>query len=169
MSDTNAMLAMNNKKKGKVDEPITSPFHSPRRSCNLPYKGVKGIMGIDTVKSIALFGVLILGAYLTGVHWGAHTVACPTNGLINCNAVLTGPGSVVIGLPLAAWGALWALSGFFLLRRTERIWLAFGVAGLLWAWLHEIIDGHLCLWCSAMQLLIILAIVMSSIRLRTRS
>jgi uncharacterized membrane protein len=116
----------------------------------------------------SLVGLIVLGAYLTGAHWGHQTVACPTTGLIDCKLVLTGPGSVLVGLPLACWGALWAGLGFLFPRFVRVVWrhytwIGLGVSGLVWAWTHEILDGHICLWCSAMQLFVIIAIVTSSV------
>ena len=116
-----------------------------------------------TVSRAALGGVLALGLYLSWAHWFHATVTCPATGLIDCTAVLTGPGSVVLGLPLALWGAAWATIGLIRTvaasdRWLTRLWQGFGLAGLLWAWGHEWADGHVCLWCSAVQLGVLLAI-----------
>lgn len=118
------------------------------------------------VSRTALVGVLVLGLYLSWAHWFHATVACPATGLIDCTAVLTGPGSVVIGLPLALWGAVWASAGLIVIGTLSptwltRLWQGLGCAGLLWAWSHEWADGHVCLWCSAVQLGVLLAIGVS--------
>lgn len=116
-----------------------------------------------TISRLALIDVMAVGLYLSWAHWFHATVACPATGLINCTAVLTGPGSVVFGLPLALWGAAWAGLGFIATTArpvwSTRLWQGVGLAGLLWAWGHEIVDGHLCLWCSAVQLGVLLALV----------
>ncbi len=112
-----------------------------------------------------LLGLLALtGSYLAGAHWMDARVACPNQGLVDCTAVLSGPGSVVLGLPLAAWGSLWALLGMGLLSRTgwmRRGWQALGGMGLLWAWAHELADRHVCLWCSGIQLGIVAVLILS--------
>lgn len=102
--------------------------------------------------------VAALGLYLTMLHYTGAPVACPpiptTGELVNCQAVLTSSGSVILGIPLALWGSLWALAS--LVRRGRKIWTLFGVLGLAWAWTHEWQVGHLCLWCTAMQIGILL-------------
>lgn len=98
-----------------------------------------------------LIVVAALGGYLTYLHYTGGVAACPTTPLINCTRVLTSGGSVVLGLPLPAWGALWALSGCAALPRTgRRMWVGVGMVGLLWAWGHELALQTLCLWCSGM-------------------
>lgn len=109
---------------------------------------------------------LLLAIYLTGVHIAGATVACPTTHVINCQAVLTGPGSVVGGLPLPLWGAAWAILGGVLVWHgaRSRWWTAWRFAaagGLGWAWAHEWSDHHLCLWCSGLQALILAGALLS--------
>ncbi|PSR22410.1 MAG: hypothetical protein C7B45_06740 [Sulfobacillus acidophilus] len=104
---------------------------------------------------LAISLMMGLAAYLTWAHWAAMPVVCPATGLVDCAAVLTGPGSLVLGLPLAAWGGLWAVGGWlwpFYAPRLRGIWMLMGGMGLVWAWVHEGLDRHLCLWCSGMQL-----------------
>lgn len=122
----------------------------------------------------SLVVLIVLGAYLTGAYWGHQTVACPTTGVIDCEAVLTGPGSVVIGLPIACWGGLWAGVRFlfpYLPRGSWRqyTWFGLGVCGLVWAWSHEALDGHICLWCSAMQVAVMAALATSRVPARQPS
>jgi uncharacterized membrane protein len=62
-----------------------------------------------------------LTAYLTVTHYTDPTaLACPATGIINCTAVTTSSWSVILGVPVALLGLLWAL----------------GMAGLNspWAW-----------------------------------
>lgn len=114
-----------------------------------------------TLFRIALFVVGLLGSYLTFVHFTHQSVACPETGLIDCTAVLTGPGSAVLGVPLAAGGVIWAASGWKSLHGAPWIrvtWRLLGIVGLGWAWLHEWMDGYVCLWCTAVQLAILVAL-----------
>ena len=111
---------------------------------------MQGLLGVITA----------LGGYLTYLHYTGGVAACPTTPLINCTRVLTSGGSVVLGLPLPAWGALWALVGWVQLPRSGRwVWLGVGMAGLVWAWGHELALQTLCLWCSGMQVGIIGAMI----------
>lgn len=108
--------------------------------------------------------LILLTAYLTGVHLAGGTVACSTQGFVDCQAVLTGPGSVVLGLPLPAWGMLWGIVGLIGLWHEGRAWLwrlwgLLGFLGLGWAWSHELLDRHLCLWCSGAQGLVVASLM----------
>lgn len=102
--------------------------------------------------------VAALGFYLTWLHYTGAPVACPpiptTGGLVNCQAVLTSSGSVILTVPLALWGSLWALASLW--GPGKKVWTPLGVLGLAWAWAHEWQVGHLCLWCTAMQIGILL-------------
>lgn len=78
--------------------------------------------------------------------------------------MLTGPGSVVLGLPLAAWRDFGLLADGLLCAILQSSNLSgefLGMAGLAWAWSHEWIDGHLCLWCSTVPIGVIAAIILS--------
>ncbi len=107
----------------------------------------------------------ILGIYLTGMHVSGGAVACPTVSIIDCRAVLNGPGSAIAGIPLSAWGALWAAGGIGIVawRRASwlTVWIVIGLAGLGWAWMHEWADHAICLWCTGMQGLVLAAILLS--------
>jgi uncharacterized membrane protein len=105
--------------------------------------------------------VVLLGVYLTGFHYVGSVPSCPATPLINCTRVLTSGGSVLIGVPLPLWGAVWAASGMLrLFRWGRRIWIALGGLGLCWAWGHEIALRSICLWCSGMQFGILLAVIL---------
>lgn len=109
----------------------------------------------------SLFLAALLGLYLTGAHAAGGAVACPSSGIVDCRAVLSGPGSVVAGVPLAGWGALWAIAGAadpWWSPAVRLAWRVGGLAGLAWAWTHEIRDGRLCLWCSGLQLLVLIGL-----------
>ncbi len=114
-----------------------------------------GLLGLATV----------LGIYLTGVHVAGGAVACPTVSIIDCRTVLSGPGSVIAGIPLSTWGALWAAGGIGIVMRHRSAWLTMwiviGLAGLGWAWTHEWVDHAICLWCTGMQGLVLGAILLS--------
>lgn len=104
----------------------------------------------------------MLGVYLTYLHYTDGIAACPATGFINCTRVLTSGGSVILGVSLPAWSALWALVGWLgLHRRVRWIWIGFGGFGLVWAWGHELALQALCLWCSGIQLGIIIALILN--------
>ena len=52
-----------------------------------------------------------LAAYLTVTHYTDPTaLACPDTGIVNCTAVTTSSWSVILGVPVALIGLLWAAS-----------------------------------------------------------
>lgn len=113
----------------------------------------------------AFSAVAVLGLVLTGVvAAGLLPAVCPTTGVINCQSVLTGPGSHLVGLPLALWGSLWGVAGWGAMGWSSRwpwlpsVWRTVGELGLVWAWAHEALDHHLCLWCSSLQAAVLVAI-----------
>lgn len=95
---------------------------------------------------------LLIGLYLTAVHYGPVPVACPATGVVNCVAVLHSSGSMLGPLPLALWGVFWILGGAVVPRRLWWFWGLMGLGGLVWAIGHELSIGHLCLWCTAFQI-----------------
>lgn len=113
------------------------------------------------IYGVALGLIIALASYLSWAHGTAMPVACPTTGLMDCSTVLTGPGSLLLGLPLSAWGGLWAIGGWIgpaWSPRLRGLWMLAGVAGLLWTGIYEGLDRYLSLWCSGMQLLVLVAL-----------
>ncbi|CAB1129469.1 conserved membrane protein of unknown function [Candidatus Hydrogenisulfobacillus filiaventi] len=99
--------------------------------------------------------VAALAMYVTGAEWAGGAPVCPSSGVVDCAAVLSGSGSHPLGVPLALWGAAWALAGLAMIgagRRWRLAWIAAGGMGILWAWTHEWADLRICLWCSAIQI-----------------
>jgi uncharacterized membrane protein len=121
--------------------------------------------------SLAGVGVSI---YLTAVHYAGFAPACPVNGIVNCEAVLTSPYAVIAGtsVPTSAAGIAWfAISGVLWLRPYGRIqlaWSAIGLATVLYLVFVEIVRlGAICLWCTAAHVLV-LALVLIAVTVRGR-
>jgi uncharacterized membrane protein len=116
----------------------------------------------------ALLAALIglgVSLVLVRLHHQAHagvTSACAINEILNCDKVATSPFSVVLGLPVAVWGALgfaltaclaaWGLSR----RRLHAAWPAgllvvlgafSTAASLALALVSELLIGAWCLYC----------------------
>jgi uncharacterized membrane protein len=118
------------------------------------------------VLSLAVVGV---ASYLTVTHYSdPAALACPDTGVVNCTLVTTSSWSVVLGVPVALWGLVWALvmTGLTLpwAWRTEGGWPerartigsalgALTVIALVYIELFEV--GAICLWCSAVHVLTI--------------
>jgi uncharacterized membrane protein len=129
-------------------------------------------LGLTSIVAMAVVGIAIAG-YLTAVHYAKVPLACPTTGVINCQAVTSSAYSVVPGtsIPITVPGILWfAASGALAAIALVRIWqgrpelanlrlaqLLWGVAGLvfvLYLVYAEIVVLHkLCEWCTVVHLL----------------
>ena len=109
--------------------------------------------------AIAGLGVSI---YLTVVHYAGVPLACPANGTINCQAVLSSRYAVIAGtgLPTSVAGIVWfAVSALLWTSRRVRIQLAWSLIGLvtvLYLVYIEIVQlGAVCIWCSAAHALVL--------------
>jgi uncharacterized membrane protein len=112
--------------------------------------------------SLAAVGI---ASYLTVAHYtDPTTLACPDTGIVNCALVTTSSWSVVLGVPLAVLGLVWALVMTALTvpwawrsgtRWVDGARLAASGAGaamvlyLVYVELFRI--GAICLWCSAIH------------------
>ena len=111
---------------------------------------------------LALAAVAI-ASYLTAAHYtDPAALACPDTGIVNCALVTTSSWSVILGVPLAVLGLVWALvmAGLTVpwawrsgARWVDSIRLALSGAGaamvlyLVYVELFRV--GAICLWCSA--------------------
>ena len=124
------------------------------------------VPGWVPVTSLGLSLVAVaIASYLTVAHYTDPTaLACPDTGIVNCELVTTSSWSVVLGVPLAVLGLVWALvmTGLTVpwAWRVGAVWvdrarLAASGAGavtvlyLVYVELFRI--GAVCLWCTAMH------------------
>jgi uncharacterized membrane protein len=107
-----------------------------------------------------------LTAYLTITHYTDPTaLACPDTGIVNCTAVTTSSWSVIVGVPVALIGLLWAAAMTALNSpwawRSSAAWvdparLALATAGavmvlyLVYVELFRV--DAICLWCTGVHL-----------------
>ncbi|MDE3053201.1 MAG: vitamin K epoxide reductase family protein [Gemmatimonadota bacterium] len=121
-------------------------------------------------------GVLVSG-YLTLLHYDRNVpLVCSSGSLVNCEQVLTSPSSMVLGVPVAAFGLGWFLVALALawaslrpraameppgLRATALAWTAAGIASVLWLIYEELgVVGKVCLWCTVVHLLVLALLVL---------
>jgi uncharacterized membrane protein len=114
---------------------------------------------------LSLVAVALAG-YLTFTHYTDPTaLACPDTGIVNCTAVTTSQWSVILGVPVALLGLLWALGmaamNSPLAWRSPVRWLAWGrlalgaagaamVLYLVYVELFRV--DAICLWCTGVHI-----------------
>ena len=103
-----------------------------------------------------------ISIYLTAVHYAGMPLACPANGTINCEAVLSSRYAVIAGtnVPTSAAGIAWfTVSALLSTRRAGRVqlaWSALGLATVLFLVYVEIVQlGAVCIWCTAAHVLVV--------------
>ena len=124
---------------------------------------------------------LAISVYLTMVHYDSHVpLVCSTQGIIDCEGVLTSPQSSVLGLPVALYGVVWFLvmGGLVLadMRQQAPEWLAdaslgwtlVGVASVAYLLYAELgLVGRICLWCTSVHLIVLVLFLMQALQPRT--
>jgi len=123
------------------------------------------VAGWAKVASLGLsLAAVAIASYLTVAHYtDPAALACPDTGIVNCELVTTSSWSVLLGVPLAVLGLVWAIVMTALTipwawsgpAWVDRVRLAVSGAGatmvlyLIYVELFRI--GAICLWCTAMH------------------
>ena len=128
---------------------------------------------------LALAG-LAMSVYLTVNHYtDPRTLACPDTGALNCVKVTASPESVILGIPVAAYGLLFFAAMVFLnlpsVWRRQQAWVTtarlaatgIGVITVLYLVYVELFRVNaICLWCTGVHViafaLFVIALVGSS-------
>ena len=119
--------------------------------------------------TVTTFGLSLLAVglttYLTVTHYADPTaLACPDTGIVNCTAVTTSSWSVIVGVPVALIGLLWATAMATINSpwawRSSVAWIdparlalsAAGAAMVLYLVYVELfrVDA-ICLWCTGVH------------------
>ncbi len=114
---------------------------------------------------VLLFIGIIDSIYLTVVHYLPGALDCPTIGtLVNCETVLTSAYSTVFGVPLAIIGLAWACMMFAIIyfradRIVRNLWMLVGLGGFVYSITSEYLLGKICVYCTLLDLVIILTLV----------
>ena len=103
-----------------------------------------------------------ISIYLTAVHYAGVPLACPANGTVDCEAVLSSRYAVIAGtgVPTSAAGIAWfAVSALLWVSRYSRIQLAWSIAGLVTVlslvFVEIVLIGAFCIWCTAAHALVV--------------
>jgi uncharacterized membrane protein len=121
-----------------------------------------------------------LSSYLTVTHYtDPSALACPDSGVINCTLVTTSSWSVIVGVPVALIGLLWALAMVGLTSapawRSSARWVGWtrllasgaGAGMVLYLVYVELfrVDA-ICLWCTGVH---VTALALFTVVLLTRA
>jgi uncharacterized membrane protein len=106
-----------------------------------------------------------VASYLTVTHYtDPAALACPDTGIVNCTLVTTSSWSVVLGVPLAVLGLVWAVvmagltspwawrAGARWVDGARLVVSGAGAAMVLYLVYVELFRiGAICLWCTAIH------------------
>jgi uncharacterized membrane protein len=121
-------------------------------------------IGASLALAVAALGV---ASYLTVTHYSDPSgLACPDTGVVNCTLVTTSSWSVLLGVPVALLGLVWAAAMAVLTSpwawRSREPWVemarlagaGIGAAMVLYLVYVELFRiGAICVWCSAIHVL----------------
>ena len=121
--------------------------------------------------ALSVAGIAV-SIYLTVLHFIGFVPACPSSGSINCEAVLTSPYAVIAGteVPTSAAGIAWFAVSAILWTRPfgwmQLLWTALGLVTVLYLVFIEIVHvGAICLWCTAVHVLVV-ALLLIAVTIR---
>ena len=128
--------------------------------------------------AVALVGLAIAG-YLTLLHYDTRVpLVCGdgTGAVVDCEAVLTSPSSVFLGIPVAVLGVVWFAVVVVLAALTRRAshasrrrrlhaaalgWTLVGTGCVLWLVYQELgVIGRICAWCTGVHVLVLALFVL---------
>lgn len=126
---------------------------------------------------LSVVGVAVSG-YLTTVHYSDVALVCASDGVIDCEQVLTSSYASVLGVPWSLGGIAWfAVTGMLaatalfrrqepaLLQPAQIAWSLLGLATVVYLIGVEVLAvDKICLWCSALHVLIVVVFVLHLLR-----
>jgi len=126
------------------------------------------LRAVAVAAGVAGLGISI---YLTAVHYAGVPLACPANGTIDCEAVLSSPYAVIAGtaVPTSVAGIVWfTVSALLWICRFTRLQLAWSIAGLVTVLSLVFVEivrlGAICIWCTAAHVLVVLIFLIALTR-----
>ncbi len=116
--------------------------------------------------ALGVAGLLISG-YLTLLHYDSSVpLVCSAGSYVNCETVLTSPSATFAGVPVAVWGVAWFAIALALskVRRAALVWTIAGTVGVMYLVFQEVgVVGKLCVWCTAVHVIIVAMLVVQSL------
>ncbi len=114
---------------------------------------------------------LIISIYLTVAHYTNIQVACPTSGVLNCDAVLSSQYAVLFGIPVAVLGLafflIYLILTFLGMQIARFVVTCFGIGFVMYFLYAEYMLGHICAYCSAVHIIVIALFIIFLYRFET--
>lgn len=110
---------------------------------------------------------LIVAVYLTISKYDSAILACPNTGLINCESVITGPYSDILGVPLSVLGIILFILAAYMLFKNETyvfLWSAAGAGAVLYSLSSQILQESFCIYCLLLDIIILLTIFFANMK-----
>ncbi len=108
---------------------------------------------------------IIVSIYLTYVHYYPGALVCEKGNIINCAEVITSNYSIIFGIPLAIYSLVWFVIAFLVAKYKNRagiaadVWFLIGIGGMLYSAFSMYMLQKICIYCTALDILIILSII----------
>eukprot|EP01111_Echinosteliopsis_oligospora_P016776 TRINITY_DN7078_c1_g1_i1.p1 TRINITY_DN7078_c1_g1~~TRINITY_DN7078_c1_g1_i1.p1 ORF type:complete len:322 (+),score=50.54 TRINITY_DN7078_c1_g1_i1:60-1025(+) len=108
---------------------------------------------------------IFLSIYLINEHYAEGPSVCDTGSVFSCSTVNRSEYSELLGVPVAIFGAIWAVVlafGAYKVNTNDRaayfitailLWTIMGVGFIFYMVLAEFIVGSICLFCTAIHIL----------------
>lgn len=111
---------------------------------------------------------LAISIYLTLYHYAGVPLVCSDSGLINCASVLNSPYAYVLGIPIAVFGIIFflAMLAFLFINNMDAIliWNLIGIGTVVYLLDIERLVGHICAWCTAVHVIVLILLMLSLYR-----
>jgi uncharacterized membrane protein len=112
---------------------------------------------------------LAISIYLTLYHYAGVPLVCSDSGIINCASVLNSPYAYVFGIPVAVFGIIFFLAMLALLFINSMdailIWNLIGIGTVVYLLDIERLVGHVCAWCTAVHIIVMVLLMLSLYRM----
>lgn len=124
---------------------------------------------MNNIKKILIVLLLIALAdstYLTIVHYQPRALLCPKSGIVDCETVVTSGLSTIAGIPISIGGMVWSIVFLALVLLGKKgvlrnVWMILGLGAVLYSVTGMIILSKICIYCSVLDLVILLSVFVS--------
>jgi uncharacterized membrane protein len=118
-----------------------------------------------TMLVLSVIGLLV-ALYLTIYHYSGVPLYCPNSGAVDCQLVLNSAYSMLLGIPIAAYGlAFFAIEIAIVLHFDKEqmlLWNTIGLGFVFYLAYAEYMLGSICLYCTTIHVIVVLLFLISA-------